>query len=483
MGPRLAAGSLTIGHRGPHPPAEMPSSVLARWALAVLVGSLAVSFAVAVLQSFGANIVALVVAALVGVTVGVAAVVRFETFVLMLIAARSALDAFGQGGLDGGAVDPAAAVGAVFVTTSGLWLLMRYAVGDWVKPSPPTKALLALGAASVASAAFSPMRVAAAEGASRVLSGVLMFAVVEQLLARSKDPYRFIGALFAAAVIPMAVGYGQLITGTGASLRTEAGRVYGTFAHPNVFASFLVTVMLLALALALGDRGRFRRLAVLVLLCAGPLLLFTYTRAAWLALVAGALYLGFRLDRRVLWALALVVATVVAVAPSIVERVTDVTTTEEVHHDAPTNSLEWRMQYWGEVLPLAADAPLTGVGVDVTHRLTATELPPHNTFVQAYVETGIFGAAALVAVVVTFAAHLRRRLRQATTDLELLAAVAAISVAIAALMAAPSQNLLSRTSGYWYLAVAMLHGFALAHGDGRRSTVTANPVARSRDGR
>jgi O-antigen ligase len=64
------------------------------------------------------------------------------------------------------------------------------------------------------------------------------------------------------------------------------------------------------------------------------------------------------------------------------------------------NSLAWRIGYWTEVLPLANSNPVTGIGLNSTQLITDEAKQPHNDFVRAYVETGLLGLGAYLAVLV-----------------------------------------------------------------------------------
>ncbi len=424
-------------------------------------GAVAVAFALGVVgNAAGTEGLAVLVAGLLAMGVGLLSITRFDLFVVFLLVIRASLDALGQGGLEGGAIDPAGAIGAVFIAAGSLWLFLQYRTGDWVRPAAPTWALYALCAASAASVFTSASVGASIQGTSRLVAGVLMFAVLEQLLGREdQSANRFIGALFASAVLPMLVAYQQFVAGTDTFSSAEEGRVFGTFGHPNVFASYLVTVMLVAVVVALRGSGRLRVAAFTILVTATPLLVFTYTRGSWISLIIGLLYLGWRLDRRILIGLVVGICVVMVSSPTTVARITDVTDPEEVSYDGPTNSFEWRLDYWGELIPLASESPVTGIGIEMTARVSDQNLPPHNAFVQAYVETGILGLAAVLAVIATFTVHLRRRLRDAVDETDRIYAIMAIAVALAAVVEAPGMNLLTRTVGYWYVALAMLYGY------------------------
>jgi O-antigen ligase len=146
----------------------------------------------------------------------------------------------------------------------------------------------------------------------------------------------------------------------------------------------------------------------------------------------------------------------------------------------PSNSLSWRIGYWERLVPEAAVNPVTGLGFDAVEHTEPEQLQPHNVFVQAYVETGVIGLGAVLAIIWTIAKMLRDRLRHAARGWPRLLALGATSVAIAMLLECPGENLLSSTLVYWYLAVAMTYGIRFSPLDAEhvvfeRERVGANP--------
>jgi len=123
------------------------------------------------------------------------------------------------------------------------------------------------------------------------------------------------------------------------------------------------------------------------------------------------------------------------------------------------------------LLPLGQSEPLLGIGIDGARALPPELFdrpdifagrPPHNIWVEAVVETGLAGLAALAAVVLCFAADLRRRLRSAAPGFEHHLAAAAIAVSVVALVQSPVENLLIQPIVWWYLAACATYGLSSA---------------------
>ena len=186
---------------------------------------------------------------LIGVTVGVVAVPvlialtiwRFDIVLILLIVTRIALDALKTGGPGGASLDPSVLVGAVFIAIAGSRLLI---VPHRVPASPFTRGLYWLAAAAFVSAVVSNHRPEAFIAASKILSGVLMFAVLEQMLhERPELAKRVVVAALASAVVPVIVAVEQLATGTGNRSTEGFVRLYCTAVTPTSLATYLLPLL------------------------------------------------------------------------------------------------------------------------------------------------------------------------------------------------------------------------------------------------
>jgi O-antigen ligase len=82
---------------------------------------------------------------------------------------------------------------------------------------------------------------------------------------------------------------------------------------------------------------------------------------------------------------------------------------------------------------------------------TPERLPPHNGFIEAFVETGVLGFAALLALIAALWADLRRSARRLSSGFGRGMAVAAAAVSVSVLLQLFSENLLSQPALLWYL--------------------------------
>lgn len=445
----------SVARSTPRRGVSSPSLLLLAVAGGAGLGAALVVMAVATLDT---EFQAMLLAAPVGAAAGLVAIHRFDLFVLGLLVIRPVLDAWNMGGTAGGALDPAAGAGAVFVATGMLWLIAQWRTGELVPPSFAVKALLVLCLAGFASTLVSLNPVMTAEANIRLLGGALMFAVLEQLMAQRRElPLRIVGVVLASAVIPIVAAVGQLASGEGISDLDGASRIAGTFAHPNPFGTYLVTVLLLSVAVATGQRGRWRLAAGTVAGFSGLILVFTYARGAWIGAVFGLAYLGFRHAKTLLIGLVIALVGVIVFIPSAVTRVTDLTEEREFT-DSPPNSFAWRLGYWGDVIPLASSTPINGIGLEMVQHTMDSQLQPHNVFVQAYAEIGLVGLGAVIASIYGVGRALLERRRRAITQWDRTLSAAAMAVAIAYAVQLPTENLLTQGIAWWFLAAGATFG-------------------------
>lgn len=450
--------------------------------VAVLPVAVATTYGLSMLAAGGKTALALALALPVGAVAGVLAVTRFEAFLLACIATRASLDALSLGSASSNSVDPGVMLGGVFIVSATLWLLAQRRSGQWVPASRATLALWGFAAACAISIPTSLAITTSVISTSKLVAGVLMFSVLEQYLGRHPERAgKVVRSVLASLALPALAGLKEWVSGQGNTYYVDVSRVSGTFVHPSSLANYLLLLLPLSALLVGWCRGRQRVVMAGIVFLELLLLVLTYTRTAWLAALVSAFYLVIRWRRELVWALVLGLVALVVAVPSIPARFADLNAPAPVA-GVPSNSLSWRVGYWGRLIPEAAANPITGLGFDSTVRTSPEQLQPHNVFVQAYVETGLVGFVALLWVLWTFGSMLRARERRAASGWPRLLALAATAAAIATALQLPSENLVTQTVVFWYLAAAMTfgHGAAAARAASPAPVAAPAPAVRAR---
>lgn len=185
-----------------------------------------------------------------------------------------------------------------------------------------------------------------------------------------------------------------------------AARVGSTFENPNFYAEYLVLIVPLGLALVLGLRGAFRRVALGVatlFLFIG--LILTYTRGSWMATGIGIILMSLLTEAWLFWVWMALFAIALVAAPGVASRLASIT-------DITGGTAGFRMRLWLIASGIISEHMLIGIGIgnyyDVftEYVFRHPELNvgwviygAHNSYLTIWAETGIFGILSFVAII------------------------------------------------------------------------------------
>ncbi len=197
--------------------------------------------------------------------------------------------------------------GLPLVTRSGLSLLVLASGLLWLllalrTPPAPLEEIdrwiLGILALALLATGFSPVPLAAAKGLVKLVSYLGVYALMRQLLATAPIWWdRIVAALLAGGLVTSVVGIRQLYGDTGElarwadpnSVADGTVRIYSTLENPNLLAGYLLPALPLALVALLRWPGLARKLFALTALVLGvAALVLTYSRGAWMGMVAEA---------------------------------------------------------------------------------------------------------------------------------------------------------------------------------------------------
>ncbi len=398
-----------------------------------------------------------------GAALGVLALTRFFAFVLVVIGIRSAVDGFGLDSTSGLILTPSTAIGALFLVSASVWLVVRWRTGRLRPVSPCARWAVGFGVATMLSVPLSIAPGTSLESALKVLAIAMMVMVLEQLLL--DDPRRLTALLGVAAlslVIPFVAAIFQVTGNRLVDENIDVERINATFIHPNALATYCTILLAYALAVHPHLDRTWRRVAVLVAGLSGFMLLFSYARASWIGALVAVVVVALLQDRRLFAVLGIVVVLVVMLIPSVGTRLSDLNNAGEAGYDG--NSLSWRFTYWGEVLDASSDRRVIGTGLGTTPLLLDEELDVHNSILQSFTETGVIGLIALLGWMAATAKTINRALRRPTVGLArgmvIGSAAAATNVGVQLL----TENHLTAVAPLFYLAIGLGWAGAVAGG-------------------
>jgi O-antigen ligase len=220
---------------------------------------------------------------------------------------------------------------------------------------------------------------------SAFIFGYLIFNTPKALTNLAK-------AVIFSAIIPASVAWWQLINRSG-FFDGDRWRLLGTFVHPNMLAFYLVFAIVLSLFVALNlkkdsvERIPYGVLAIFFLI---PLI-FTYTRAAWLALAFILFCLGVFKFRKLLLISIAAGFVLYFFFPAFQERISSLSSV------SAADSSAWRLDLWRDMIVFIKASPWFGYGPgtaslfiqkNIPRFLIATE--PHNDYLKIWLESGIF---------------------------------------------------------------------------------------------
>jgi O-antigen ligase len=448
---------------------------LAAVALAVTTASL--------LGSGDPKLAALPIAAVCGVILLYLALTRFELFVLVCLFLRSSLDSIGGEGTT--VTNPASILALTFMAASLLWLAARSHRGVRFH-SDLTIPLLLFTFACLLSTLTSQVRTVSITEFSRILSVVVMALVLERLATTPAAVRRIMIAAMGSAIIPLtasvlAKAAGHPLLDRRAALADGIKRVRGTFDQANGFSRYLLFVITMAVALYPHLSKRMRIVTIVGVSGLGVLMILTYTRSSWLALAVALFVVGWLQSKKLVVALIILGLGIALFVPSVVERFTNLT-----QNNGPStaltgsgNSLAWRFSYWGQIIGLASDNPVSGIGLRATEVLSGQK-QPHNDFVRAYVEMGAIGLTAYLILLYSLARLARRAVKYARPGFERGIAVGFAGCCTAFVLVSIGANVMSQAVVLWYFfafaaCAAAVTKFGMAEQEA--SNVGGRPVA------
>lgn len=398
--------------------AELTTAHFVDWKRIATVAAVVVAAALAAAAGMGAgngskSAVVLPIAIGAGLILGVLALTRFQIYVVVMLVTRASLDLAKLSqrtagttsvGASSRALDPSSILAVLFLLAAGVWLAAQHRHQGSLPGSPLRRALVLFLAAGAVSVIGSNNITSSALETLRICAIVAMFTVLEQMITSLTKAKQILAACLFAAVIPLIyTTYGFLTGHPHSDVKGGYTRISGTFNQSNDFGRFLMLMIIMGAAIYPHVERKWRNALVVMLGLSSVYLFLTYTRSALVATALGLFIVGLVQSKRLVGALFVVGMCGLLVVPSLSGRFSDLTQYQskqlaQTGGSNGGNTLAWRLSYWTEVLPLANSNPITGIGLNETKANTTQAKQPHNDFIRAYVETGLVGFAAYLAV-------------------------------------------------------------------------------------
>lgn len=255
---------------------------------------------------------------------------------------------------------------------------------------------------------LSPAPLVAVKSFLVLLSYASIFVISIVLIKSEEDYGRWMRAIFLSSVIPVLYAFVDIAHGGFRSQESEGFRISSTFAHPNIFAFYLVLIISMGF-FVFKTKATYmpvymrKLLPVFILLLLG-LLVLTKTRSAWASCFAFFAIYALLYERKYLLyiLLALVLALMI---PEIRDRLTNLGQGNEVVNYSKLNSYAWRKQIWHDGLSFMTPSHyFFGYGLEAFKERSpdfftmsgGAKSGAHSVFVQLFFETGALGLLAYI---------------------------------------------------------------------------------------
>lgn len=167
----------------------------------------------------------------------------------------------------------------------------------------------------------------------------------------------------------------------------EMGRIGGPLMCPGSFGGYLIMVIPLIFAFILISDSKIEKVSLIVTLAVClSVLMWTYTRSAWIGLCAGLLFFSFFRKRRTLWWIFfLVILLLFMLNPVVRERLITAILFPNVR----------TQEYYPQVIAQIKMHPLIGNGLGV-YAKEMNFRESHNMYLEIMLKIGILGLAAFI---------------------------------------------------------------------------------------
>ncbi len=241
----------------------------------------------------------------------------------------------------------------------------------------------------------------------RLLSIFSLFALGFILTGSTKDFINLIKTIAASAIIPSVVAAYQSMTKTGMSVPLEGiyNRIYGTFAHPNLFAYYLVIAITITLFIFLiSNRKKINNLMFALLMpFFTAMLILTFTRGAWLALLMTIALIGIIRFRKLLIISFFILLILFVSSESINTRIRDLFPSNNQY-----SSIDWRLDLWQDSIGYVREKKFFGHGTGMAKELILQKRgesfgssDPHNDYLKIALENGYLGLASYLFIIIS----------------------------------------------------------------------------------
>lgn len=242
---------------------------------------------------------------------------------------------------------------------------------------------------------------------------ILIYYLVINNLTSIHQLQRLIWSVMASAIVVTIYGFYQYVHGVdisafqwvdGEQFPELKVRVFSTLQNPNLLAGFLVVIMSLAVGIGLHTENMQWKLLLFAFVAVlGICLVLTYSRGAWLSIVAVTAICGHLYNRKVLWVFLVIPLIALFCHDGVMERLMSI-------FNPTDTSSTLRIALWESTIAMILDKPLLGIGWGsywlvypeydfFLNNPATTIVHAHNMYLHIAAEIGIPGLIVFLSII------------------------------------------------------------------------------------
>lgn len=378
-------------------------------------------------------------------------VYKIEMGILLLVLVRSSLDALRDINLlsiGAGDFNIASVLSILLVVAGAVYLISNRTRISKLPAAIPFALFIFIAFASVF---VSSAKLAGVADWLRVASTFVLYLVVIQVFRSKRSINRLVNAILVSSIIPLAVGAYQYMNNAMNLEVTASGdfeRVFGTFAHPNSFAFYLVLVLIIAIPLFIENTVPAKKILLgLLIASCSTMLVLTFTRGAWIGMVVALTVMATIRYKKMFYWLPVFLIAMVLLFPQIANRFQDVAPGGQV-----AGSLAWRLNFWDQgFFNIIKQKPLLGYGIGSFPFFKDADA--HNDYLRLVVEVGIAGLLLYIITLYAIGKTTWQAVKKLVDPFDIAIAVGFLALLAAYLVMSIADNLVKAMAMQWYFWV------------------------------
>jgi len=249
---------------------------------------------------------------------------------------------------------------------------------------------------------------------------IFMIFLLSYQLINKNNVQKSLNMVFLSLVVPLSAGIYQLVTHSGATIK-GIHRIYGTIAHPNAFAFYIV--LFIGLTYWKLRTTNHKSWFFLLLLEIGVLLMtVSFNGYIMFGILAFFLFLKEKRKQKAVITLTMILFALMLLHSqqfqTKLERVKSINIERTIEEKEVVDSFSWRIVNWQNLLSLFGEKPFFGYGLHATQFINPWKTSegigyaPHNDFIRYLVETGVTGLFFYIILIVYTGYYLFREYRR-----------------------------------------------------------------------